>query len=206
MEPEIHQEDIIIVKKVDPAKVNKGDIVSYYLKEDDVIQGLKAGSIVTHEVIEEPYEEGGVYHFQTQGTAVGAVKDPPITGDQIVGRYVVTIPILKYVYNFFVQPYGLIVFLLVLLLLFGREALNLRRIIKTKPEDYIDEEGNAINFEDIPPEELEKILKAQGFVKEDNAEKKAIKFEDIPKDELDKILKAQGLAADDNSGEPENEE
>ncbi len=166
MEPELHVDDVILVKKTEISEIKKGDIISYYCTED-LDNGLKAGDIVTHKVIEDPVYANGVYRLQTSGIEEGSVPDAPIVGEQVLGKFAAKLPLMKYVYKIFTRWYGLLIFLLVLFALFMKELFNLRRIIKSRPEDYM-EDGSAaadsdkenIKFEDIPAEEVANILKS----------------------------------------------
>lgn len=135
MTPVLQISDIILVKKTDPAELTNGDIITY-----NGTQGQLAGKIITHKIVEEPtIDENGVYHFQTQGIREGATLDPMITQDQLLGKYLCTIPFINYVYNFFLTPYGLLAFILILLITFGSELISLVLILKEKPNDDLNE-------------------------------------------------------------------
>lgn len=138
MEPQLLIGDVILVKSVEPDEVNNGDIVTYKGEEGDL-----EDKFITHQVIADPQYVGGEYQFQTQGTAEGTIADPLWYEDQLVGVYVCKVPFINAVYNFFLQPYGLITFVLIIVALFGYELISL--IISYKTLDEIVEEDAQDN-------------------------------------------------------------
>ena len=133
MEPELMIGDVIIVKDADVEDIQKGDIVTYVGEE-----GEFRDKFITHKMIEDPQLVDGKYVFHTQGIYEGAVPDPDWYEDQLLGEYVCTVPYVDKVYNFFLEPYGLITFVLIIIVLFGYELISL--IISYKTLDEIDEE------------------------------------------------------------------
>lgn len=120
MEPTLMTGDIILVQKTSVTNIHKNDIVSYRGDE-----GEMDGKVVTHRVITEPENDNGTWFLQTQGDADGTVPDPKITSDQLVGKYLVTIPLLGYLYSFFLTPVGLVTIVSIILILFGYEMISL---------------------------------------------------------------------------------
>ena len=139
MEPKLMIGDVILVKEVPSDEIHAGDIVTYNGKEGDM-----AGKIITHEVVEEPYEENGITYIQTQGITKGALKDPLIDYSQVEGKYVTTLGFLNAMYTFFLSPYGLIAFVGLIVVLFGYEAVSLVLSYKSMEEVSLDENGNII--------------------------------------------------------------
>lgn len=133
MEPELMVGDVILVKSVEPDEIHKGDTVTYKGEEGDF-----RDKFITHKVIEEPVQENGVYVFQTQGIYVGALPDPLWDEEQLIGKFVCKIPYINEVYNFFLKPYGLVTFILIIIVLFGYEMIAL--ILSYKTLDEIEEE------------------------------------------------------------------
>lgn len=134
MEPKLLVGDVIVVKETNPEDIKKGDIITYYGKKDDL-----KDKYITHQVIENPvYETNGKYSFTTQGIAEGTIKDPTVYEDQVVGVYVSKLNFLDKVYSFFLTPYGLMSFILVIVILFGYELISL--VVTYKTLDYPDEE------------------------------------------------------------------
>lgn len=133
MEPELMIGDVIIVKEADVQDIQKGDIVTYKGEE-----GEFRDKFITHKMIEDPLLVDGKYVFHSQGIYEGAVPDPEWHEDQLLGEYVCTVPYIDSVYNFFLKPYGLITFVLIIIVLFGYELISL--IVSYKTLDEIDEE------------------------------------------------------------------
>lgn len=125
MEPELSVGDIILSKRVkDVTALEVGDIITYKGQE-----GSYEGKTITHEVAIEPYEYEGKYYLQTRGIANG-YTDPEISEDQIVGEMVHVMPLFSAMYSFFLTPWGLIVILGFLAVLFINESFNLVRLVK----------------------------------------------------------------------------
>ncbi len=139
MEPTLMIGDVIIVKDVDPDKIEIGDIVTYKGEVGDLDD-----KFITHQIIATPELVDGEYEFQTQGTAQGTVPDPIWYEDQLIGVYVCKVPYIDAIYNFFLQPYGLIAFVLVIIILFGYELISLIVSYKSlDEEDFEDESDNS---------------------------------------------------------------
>ncbi len=138
MEPELMIGDIILSKNIDDiSSVHKGDVVTYIGETGDY-----AGKHITHEVIVEPYKTDSGYFLQTQGIA-NDVSDPVISADNLVGTMLCKLTVLSVVYNFFMTPWGLIIILGVLAILFINEVFALKQLIK---ENDNEEETNEDCF------------------------------------------------------------
>lgn len=135
MEPELMIGDVILVKDAKPEDVKAGDIVTYKGEEGDLDD-----KFITHKMLEDPVYTDGHYIFKSQGVAEGTLPDPDWYEDQLVGVYVCKIPFIDSVYSFFVTPYGLITFVLVIVLLFGYELISL--VISYKTLDGIEDSDN----------------------------------------------------------------
>ena len=134
MEPELSVGDVILVHTVKAEDIAEGDIVTY-----KGISGDYKDKMITHMVVDVPYEENGVWHYQTQGIVAGALRDPVVTYDQIQGKLVQKLTFLNNIYTFFLSPTGLIVFILIILVLFGYEMISLilsYRSFDTDDDDY----------------------------------------------------------------------
>jgi signal peptidase I len=79
MEPSIKAGEIIVIKKVNPAELKKGDVITYRCEV-----GGNKGNDITHQISKEPYEFNGEYYFTTRSLSMGAVDDPEIKDK---GRY-----------------------------------------------------------------------------------------------------------------------
>lgn len=133
MEPELMIGDVILVKEAKPTDIQKGDIVTYKGEVDDF-----SDKFITHKMIEDPYLENGEYVFKTQGILEGAIPDPLWYEDQLLGEFVCKVPFIDSLYTFFLKPYGLIIFILIIVVLFGYELISL--IVSYKNLDELEYE------------------------------------------------------------------
>ena len=138
MEPTINTGDVVLIKKTPAEDIHKGDIITYKAVEGDM-----AGKSITHRVVEEPEYRNGTYYFQTRGDAEGAPLDPEFSYRKVEGKLVFRLPLIGKVYSFFSKPYGLLTFIIVILLLFGYEMIALffsYRTIDSLDDDYLEPE------------------------------------------------------------------
>lgn len=154
MEPELMVGDVILSKEIDDVNSLKaGDIITF--------QGGAEFNYnrVTHRVISAPHMIEGESVLQTQGDA-NDVADSEITADKVLSRFVVKINVLSGLYNLFLSPWGLIIFVGLLLIVFFEEVVNIVRIITG---DYPDEDEESISeiIERIKREEAEKEVSEQ---------------------------------------------
>ena len=124
MEPELMVGDVILDKDVD-------DVQS--IKVDDVItyrgSGELSGMLITHKVVKAPYlAEDGTYYLQTKGIA-NEIADKEISTDKVVSVMVCKIPQLDALYNFFLSPWGLVVFIVLIVLIFFDELVAFVRAL-----------------------------------------------------------------------------
>ena len=136
MTPTLEIGDVILVKECAPEDIHYGDIVTYNGRE-----GEFKGKMITHRVAQEPEERDGEYYYRTKGDKVGAVLDPEISYSQIEGKYVNTLPFIDKLYSFFLSSYGLFVFIILIVVLFGYEIISL--VVSYKRIDENDEEYYA---------------------------------------------------------------
>lgn len=125
MEPDLMVGEIILCRDVPVSDIQKGDVVTY-----QGMEGELKDKIITHKVIEQPYKSNDVYYLQTKGIAEGAKPDPLVAENQVYGKMIVKIPFLNYLFDFFISPYGFVIILVVLVLMFANEFIILTKIIK----------------------------------------------------------------------------
>lgn len=136
MEPELSIGDVILDHTVKADEIRKGDTITYKGNHGDFKDAM-----ITHKVIEEPYQKDGVWYYQTQGIVAGSVKDPIITYDQVQGKFIKKLSFLNNIYTFFLSPYGLMTFILIILVLFGYEMISLilsYKSIDDQDDDYFE--------------------------------------------------------------------
>lgn len=140
MEPRLEVGDVILSKKVDDiTSLKLGDIITYKGES-----GSYSGKLITHEVTLEPYEYNSKYYLQTMGIA-NTLPDPEISEDQVVGIMICTLPFLSGVYNFFMTPWGLIIVLGFLAILFVNEAFALKKLVSEDKASDADLSDNEVD-------------------------------------------------------------
>lgn len=109
MEPVLHVEDIIITKKVEENQLKKGDIISYYDKQDKIV--------ITHRIINIEEQEGKKI-YTTKGDNNSSEDRNKITIDNIQGKYVISIPFVGKIANYTATPMGLIMIVIMIILIY----------------------------------------------------------------------------------------
>lgn len=172
MEPELNVGDVILDKAVDEDEIKVGDIISY----DG--SGSLSGMVITHKVIKAPYkDENGNTMLQTKGVA-NNTADNPISITQVKAKYVTKIPLIDDLYSLFLSPWGLVIFLLLIIVIFLDELINVVKILinDKKPQGDINKIIKRL-------QEEEKLLKEKSI--EENADPKMDKINDIYNDIID---------------------
>ena len=149
MEPELAVGEVILSKAVDDARtLAAGEIITFNG------QTQFGQPHITHRIIVPPYEENGVIYLQTKGDA-NETADAPITPDMVEFRFVCKLPFLAALYSLFLSPWGLILFIALLLVIFFDELLNIVHLVSG---DYSEEEEESITeiIERLQREEREK--------------------------------------------------
>lgn len=123
MAPELGVGDVILVHSCDGKDVKKDDIVTYV-----ATSGEMSGKLITHRVVEAPYQEGSEYYLITKGDA-NDYADDPVNVNQIEGKMLTKIGILKYLFDFFVTPWGLLAIIALIILAFSNEIVILVKAI-----------------------------------------------------------------------------
>lgn len=160
MEPELMVNDVILDHKVDDVKTLKeGDIITF--KGSGELSGL----LVTHKIIKAPYEENGKIMLQTRGIA-NEIADQPIEATDVRGIMICKIPYLDTVYNIFLSPWGLLILIGLVILIFIDEIIA---IIKIVTGNYDTDEKEDIG-EIIDRLQNEKKLESAENTTEDTAE------------------------------------
>lgn len=134
MTPVLKVGDIILTKSPkDITDIQVGDVLTYCGEV-----GSYRGKLITHQVTLAPYARDGSYYLQTMGIA-NSYTDPEISQRQVVGTMVCTLPILSGIYGFFSTPWGLILILAFLALLFVNEAFTLKNLVKSEEKSTVAE-------------------------------------------------------------------
>ena len=117
MRPELEVGDVILVKNFDGKQAQEKDIVTYVAQS-----GEMKGLLITHRVIKAPYQHGDEYYVVTKGDA-NDTADDPVNVSQIQGKMLFKIGILKYLFDFFVTPWGLLAIIALIILAFSNEIV-----------------------------------------------------------------------------------
>lgn len=160
MQPALEVGDVIITKEFDPMTVKKEDIVTYKSES-----GSMSGRLVTHRVIRGPYKNKGKFYIITKGDA-NTSEDDPVRLDQIESKYLFKVSVLKFIYNIFVTPAGLLIVIGLVIFAFFNEIVIFFKAI------------TGMGYEEEPEESVEDII--ERYQKEN---KKLQKSEDNPDDE-----------------------
>ena len=155
MSPELVVGDVILVKNCDGMDVRDNDIVTYV-----ATSGEMSGKLITHRVIKAPYEQNGEYYIITKGDANDSADDP-VKVNQIEGKMLTKVGILKYLFDFFVTPWGLLAIIALIILAFSNEIVILVKAIfgigyheeKTNIDEIIEryqKENQKKQQQDIP--------------------------------------------------------
>ena len=173
MEPALHVQDVILSKKVsDKDDLKVGDIITF--------QGGSRfdNNRVTHRIIVEPFKDDeGDWVVVTMGDA-NEIDDGPIKLQDIESKMVCKLDVLRWLYSFFFSPWGLIVFILLMILIFFDEVMNIIHIVTGKYEDEEDPESIGEIIKRIQREDAEKLAKER----HDRA-----RLEDYGEDSFDQI-------------------
>ena len=167
MEPELMVGDIILDKTVDnPEDLKVGDVITF--KSSDY-----GDLLVTHKVIKAPYEENGKLMLQTKGIA-NEVEDKPISVDNVKGIMICKVDYLDTVYNVFLSPWGLLILITLIVIIFFDEIITIVKILTNNDKSVKD--ADDIN-EIIDRLQAEKLKEQAEKVKEqsEKAEEKSKK-------------------------------
>ncbi len=102
MEPIIHVQDAIVIKRVDEPKI--GDVCTY-LSKDPRWLGIK----ITHRIIGIDVDENGNRVYIFKGDANNVADQMPVELSQIYGKVIMKIPKIGYIQYFLSQAYGWII-------------------------------------------------------------------------------------------------
>lgn len=140
MEPELMIGDVILDKVVDEnTEIAVGDVITF--------EGGSQfdGKLVTHKVIKAPYtDEYGNEMLQTHGIA-NEIDDTPISISQVRAKMICKIPFIDTLYNLFLSPSGLLIMILLIILVFIDEIINIVKILSGRNENRLENIGEIID-------------------------------------------------------------
>ena len=175
MEPELMVGDIILDKTVDnPEDLKVGDVITF--KSSDY-----GDLLVTHKVIKAPYEENGKLMLQTKGIA-NEVEDKPIRVDNVKGIMICKVDYLDTVYNVFLSPWGLLILIALIVIIFFDEIITIVKILTNNDRSVKD----ADNINEIIDRLQAEKLKEQAEKVKEQSEKTEEKSKNVSEDSSEK--------------------
>ena len=175
MEPELKVGDIILDKVVEnPEALKVGDVITF--KCDDY-----GDMLVTHKVIRAPYEENGKLMLQTKGVA-NEIADNPIRIDEVKGIMICKVDYLDTVYNVFLSPWGLLILIALIVIIFFDEIITIVKILTNNDKSVKD----ADNINEIIDRLQAEKLKEQAERIKEQSEKTEEKSKNVSEDSSEK--------------------
>lgn len=149
--------DMIVTRKVDPAKLKAGDIITFQSENSD-----NYGEIVTHKIRYVTKDADGNIGFVTYGTTTNTNDEIVVSGSLVIGKYKFHIAKLGKFFNYLKSTPGYIICIfipfMILILVQGLKSLLLFRKYKKEQQDIIEEEKREIAEEKAKNEEMMKQL------------------------------------------------
>ncbi len=127
--------DIVLIKEVDPAVLEEGDIIAFISSNPE-----NYGGTVTHKIRRLTTDKNGNPGFVTYGTTTDTDDQTIVTYASILGRYEGRIPKVGYFFQFLKTPLGYICCILVpfgLVILY--QALNCVRLFRKYKSEQMNE-------------------------------------------------------------------
>ena len=168
MEPTIMAHEVILVEKVDPSTLEKGDIITFIGRG-----GKIDGETVTHRVYDIDKETGEIITkgdrngFKDQDPIVnggGGNGADPVAYDDVVARYIKTSAFLTTAYSIFSSKYGFIFAIVIpLVILLVVQMINFRRACKMDKDGKMPEEKAAEQSAEEAVKEKEEEIKRKAI-------------------------------------------
>lgn len=131
MEQTIHTGDFIVIKQTEADKLQKNDIITF--KEEQVV--------ITHRIIDITKKQE-ILQFTTKGDNNNVKDDKTVSADNVLGKYLFTIPFLGKITLFIQQPAGLITIISIPILL----TLINHKINETLDNKSIERKNKRITY------------------------------------------------------------
>ena len=177
MEPELMVGDIILDKAVEnPENLKVGDVITF--KSNDY-----GDMLVTHKVIKAPYEENEKLMLQTKGIA-NDLADKPISVDNVKGIMICKVDYLDTVYNIFLSPWGLLILIALIIIIFFDEIITIVKILTNNDQSVKDADDINEIIDRLQAEKLkEQAEKLKEQAEQAEKESKSDSEDSIGKDE-----------------------
>lgn len=103
MQPHLQPGDVVLVKEVSPAEIDRGDVITYQRPGEQP---------TTHRVV-EVQDRGGLRFFETKGDANEDPDSEPVPSGAVVGREAFHVPYVGYLVSFANTRLGAVVLMIV---------------------------------------------------------------------------------------------
>lgn len=138
--------DLVLIKDVDPATLNEGDIIAYTSQNTQ-----NFGETVTHKIRKKTVDSEGKNGFITYGTTTDTDDETVVTYPFVLGKYVTNIPKVGTFFSFLKTTPGYIVCILIpflsLILAEGIRCIHLFKKYKAEQQEELRKEREAIERE-----------------------------------------------------------
>lgn len=129
--------DLILVKEVDPATLQEGDIISFVSSNSESF-----GEVATHKIRKITEDENGNPAFVTYGTTTDTDDESLVAYESVLGKYVKTLPSAGKLFAFIKTTPGYIVCIflpfLLLIIIQGLNSVKLFRQYKREQMEAIE--------------------------------------------------------------------
>jgi len=127
--------DLILVKEVDPATLQEGDIITYQSQGTE-----NYGEIVTHKIRRLETAPDGQPGFRTYGTTTDTDDPTVVTYSFVLGKHAGTLPKVGYFFDFLKTTPGYIVCrLLPVKIIIGYQGINCVRVFRLYKKEQMEE-------------------------------------------------------------------
>ena len=138
--------DLVLIKEVDPATLQEGDIIAYTSQNTD-----NFGKTVTHKIRSLTKTEDGEPGFITYGTTTDTDDETIVTYPYVLGKYQTRVPKVGKFFQMLKTPQGYIIFILlpflILILMEGVRCIRLFKQYKAEQQAELQAERDKIEAE-----------------------------------------------------------
>ena len=187
--------DLIVVKEVDPATLQEGDIISFTSNNTE-----NFGEVVTHKIRRVTTDDNGNPAFVTYGTTTDSDDESLVTYEFVLGKYVKNLPAAGRLFAFIKTTPGYIVCIfLPFLILIIIQGMNSVRLFRQYKQEQMAEMTAAQEQQKAEMEAERKKLE------EERLESQKMMQELMKLKEQMSGMQQTGAAAEGEANEPETE-
>ena len=133
MSPSIRAGDVIITKKVEKEKIQKGDIITFYIN----------GEINTHRITNIEEKDSETY-YTTKGDNNNIEDSQKIKFSEIIGKHIITLPYLGTFIRIMENKVVFLIVILIILILYFLKIQQIDKKEKRREKKKIEEEKENI--------------------------------------------------------------